>query len=159
MKLFLLSLTFLFLTAIGFSQSIDSVIQIRHGYFGNRYYQNGTKLSLSELPELLKTNDEAYKQIQSARTNNLLYYVLSISGGVLLVYGILPGTFFSDPKWGLVAAGTALSVTSIILNYKSKNQAQTAIDLYNLGLRRTSFHYREIRFGIQGNGFVVSFNL
>lgn len=159
MKLLILSLIVLFFSTAGFSQSKDSLIQTRRGFFGDKYYQNGTKLSMSELTELLKSNEEAHKYIQSARSGKSLYYVLRITGGLLLLYSSNPLSAYTDPKGVLVVAGAAMTVTSIFFYYKSKNNAQKAIDLYNYGFRKTSFRQRELRFGIQGNGLGLSVSL
>jgi hypothetical protein len=153
----LLLFTVLFLFAFcGMGQSNDGLIRIRESIFGTRFYQNGERLSMARLTELLKPNEEAYRLFQSARTNKTLYYTLVIPGSFMMGYvSAEAATFFGNPNWGLFAAGTALTIAGTVFFYKAKNQTQTAIEHYNAGLHKTTLRVTEIKLGVCTNGLAL----
>lgn len=141
-----------------FAQQQDGTIKIRHGFFGTRYYQGAKKMNMSQVAEAMRENVEAYKLMKAARTNNILYYALSITGGIMLGYGMPALYLFKLPGWELIIPGAALTVTSFVLYYKSKNQAESAVEMYNNDLRKTSSHSSELKLHFRGNGLALAFH-
>lgn len=145
-------------TIAAFAQQQDSTISIRHGYFGNRFYQGRKKMNISEVAQVMRTNGEAYKLIKAARTNNAWYYVLTITGGMMLGYALPALYLFGLPRWEFFIPGAALTITSAVLYYKAKNQAERAVEIYNYNLHKTSSHSSGLKFHFRGNGLALAFH-
>ncbi|SDR66315.1 hypothetical protein SAMN05216503_0147 [Polaribacter sp. KT25b] len=152
---------FAFLIAIfTFSNVNAQKIEVKKFFGENLFYQNGEKLTMNQLKEVLKNNKETLDLIKSAKHNYTWSSVLGFSGGALI--GIPIGTAIGggDPKWEIAGLGATLILVAIPLlnNYNKKSKA--AVDLYNVGLPTVSASFQpEFNLNFKGSslGIVMNF--
>jgi hypothetical protein len=134
-------------------------IEVKKSFGENSYYQNGEKLTMNQLKEVLKNNTETLVLIKSAKSNYTWSSVLGVSGGALI--GIPIGTVIGggDPKWEVAGLGAVLILVAIPLlnNYNKKSKA--AVDLYNAGLPAVSASFQpRFNLNFKGTSFGITMN-
>jgi len=156
-KLLFSSILLMSITCV-FAQSKYDTLEIRK-YFDRRFHQNGKELSTTEMTEIVKSNPEAYKEMQTAIGNKTGALVFKIIGGV----GILV-PFFIAPEGGkinmaYVIAGAGVFLISVPFSSAYVNHAKKAADIYNEGLRHTTYKNIDLNFGFTENGISIKLRL
>jgi hypothetical protein len=138
MKKIYLLITVALISTSSFSQTNSNEIFIRSSFFGTQYLQNGKRLTMSQMADLMQSNAEAYRNIKSAKAGNTWAGILGGIGGALIGYPIGTAIGGGDPNWALAAAGAGLVVVAIPISVSVNKKAKTAVTLYNEGLKTTS---------------------
>ena len=126
------------------------------GFFGWQFRQNGEKLKLSQVSDLMASNEQAAAYLRSARSNSTLASVIGGIGGFLVGYQLGASAGGGNANWTVAGIGGGLIVGSIPLSIKAGNQARKAVEAYNEGARSTSLRRTEISFGLTDDGVGVS---
>jgi uncharacterized membrane protein YfcA len=137
------------------AQNLSDSIEIRISS-GVRYYQNGNKLTQKQLLTIMKTDNFAYREMVSAKTNSDMAIILGATGGFLLGYqvGKLIAGVYPNNVWALV--GGVLMIASIPIMIQSNKTAKNAVRYYNDGLKQSAIHKPDYRIGFSGNGLALS---
>lgn len=106
-------------------------IESTKNFGGYWYSQNGTRLNMNELVNLMEPDSEAYDLMRSARSNSTISQIISIPAGALIGWPLGSAIGGGDPQWGLAAAGAGLLVLAIPISSAGNRKAQEAIALYN----------------------------
>ncbi|MEQ8702267.1 MAG: hypothetical protein RIC19_00015 [Phaeodactylibacter sp.] len=116
-----------------FSQQNSDTIAIQKTFGGYQFYQDGKALTLSKLSYTLKSNSQAYQELQAAKTSYAAAVVVSCAGGFLVGWPI--GTAFGEgePNWTLAGIGAGMIAISFPINKGFKKRAKQAVDIYNNG--------------------------
>src|SRR5690554_6812662 len=148
-KLTVLFVGFLFVGGLVNAQGIT----IKKGFGGQQFYQNGEKLSMAQLVKAMEGHDEAYREITKARSTYTFGMIAGGAGGFMVAYPLGTALAGGDPKWVLAGIGAGLIVVSIPITQKFNKQSQTAVNLYNEGLKKDSGFIRpKLYFGSTENG-------
>ena len=148
----------LFLVICHFStlaQNQSDSIEIRISS-GIKYYQNGNKLTQKQLFAIMKTDNLAYGEMVSAKSNSDAAIILGASGGFLLGYqvGKLIAGGYPNNLWALV--GGVLMISSIPIMIQSNKTAKNAVRYYNDGLKQSVLHKADYSIGLSENGLGIS---
>jgi len=144
-------LVFFVITAI--AQTSGDSIAMKKVFGGYQYLQNGKILTLPQLENLMKTNAEASKIFKSVKTTNVFLSILSYSGGFCVGYPIGQAIGGGDPIWEMAAVGAGLIIIAIPIANGLTKKMNKAVDVYNGGIRSTSFwDDKELKLQITGNG-------
>lgn len=122
-----------------FGQIATDSISIKKVFGGYKFYQSEKRLSMNELVNTLKPNDNAYKEIKAARTANIFATILGSAGGFLVGWPIGTAAGGGDPEWVMAGIGAGLIVATIPLTIKLNKHSKKAIGIFNNGLKATSF--------------------
>ncbi len=134
-------------------------IEIKPAFGGYNFSKNGKELSIRELASIMESNPAAHALIRAAKKQDYLTTAVSSLGGALIGWNI-PEIFGCDkPNWGMVATGAALIGVAIPISLGSMRKAAQAVDLYNAGLKTTSFQQRTLQIEPtrDGIGWVLRF--
>ncbi len=153
-KYFILIISFLVIgTSNSYAQTQKDFITIKDVFGGYEFYQGEKILDKSQLENTLKTNQEAYKQIESAQTSYTLAMACSYAGGFMVGWPLGTAIAGGDPNWLLAGIGAGLIVVSIPLNNSYYSTAKEAVETYNNGLQTSSFWDKsDLKLTITGNG-------
>lgn len=133
--------------------ALGQEITIEKKWGGRQFFQEGKRLTMSEMVKTMESNDEAFREITKARTNNTIGMVLGGAGGFMVGYPLGAAVAGGDPNWVMAGIGAGLIAVSIPISLKFNKQAETAVDLYNKGLETNSRIPRpEFYFGCTENG-------
>ncbi len=151
-----IAITVLFLTVayqFTYGQVSTDSISMKKVFGGYQFYQDDKRLSIGQLVEMMKPNDQAYQQIKSARSNNTLATIIGGVGGFMVGWPL--GTAFGGgkPNWALAGIGAGLIVVSIPLAQGFNKKAKQAVNAFNGGLQTSSIWDRsKLEFSMTGNG-------
>ncbi|KAA5533613.1 hypothetical protein F0919_13825 [Taibaiella lutea] len=134
----------------GFCQlKSDSIIAKR----GNFWYHDVT-LKPTDMLRLMQPNEAAFKKMKASRTYNGFSTVFACAGGFLIGYPLgqaIGGK--KDPEWAMLGVGVGVVGISIPFGIISGKKAKEAAQLYNAGLKTTSFlNKKELMFLVSNNG-------
>jgi hypothetical protein len=134
-------------------------IEIKPAFGGYNFNQNGKELSIRELASIMEPNPAAHALIRAAKKQDYLTTVVSSLGGALIGWNIPEMVGGDKPNWGMVAAGAALIGVAIPISLGSMGKASQAVDLYNEGLKTTSFQQKTLQIEPtrDGIGWVMRF--
>lgn len=107
-------------------------------YSGYKYALNGDYLHISDLNDILISNEEAHRLIYDARQYRGLSQVMGSIGGFMLGWQVgksLAGDKF-DTIQGLIGAG--LMGLSIPIYYGQNKKIECAVDIYNDGFSEST---------------------
>ncbi len=108
---------------------------------------------MKQLALLMKTNDQATKQLRSAKTVQVTASVIGFAGGFMVGYPLGTALVGGEPNWVLASVGAGLIVVSFTLNHSAKNKTKQAVNTYNKGLNTSSFwNNSELKLSMTGNG-------
>jgi hypothetical protein len=100
--------------------------------FGGVVYEMDTlSISTQQVAMVLKSNPDAYREFELARTNATASSVLGFSGAALVAVPLVTLVANGEANWLLAGGGAALLLASIPFNLSFKNHAANAIELYN----------------------------
>ena len=160
MKNLITLLTFLVLgTSLSFGQVVNDSIEVKTQ--GNRYeyYKAGQSLTMTQMENIMKPNEQAYKKIKSAKSAYGVAKVLGYAGGFMIGYPLGTAIGGGDANWELLGAGAAILVVIIPINVGAKKKTKKAVDLYNQGLTSTaSTHKPQLNLAMINNGFGLTLN-
>lgn len=88
-------------------------------------------LSMRDVLEMMRVNPVAHDEFKRARSNYSVAGVLGFTGAILVAVPLVTAVAGGDPEWGLAAAGGALILVSVPLNWSFQRHAQNALDEYN----------------------------
>ncbi|KMQ50338.1 hypothetical protein CHISP_2701 [Chitinispirillum alkaliphilum] len=111
-------------------------IRMNVSFVGYRFYLGDKRLTFGELERTVKSNRQAYSEINTAARTNVL---TGIVGGLALIplllsFDVLTG----EPNWVRIGIGTAGIAATIPLKRRFLRQTQEAVNTYNTGLRTAS---------------------
>ncbi len=119
------------LVNFSFGQTTSDSISMVKVFGGYKFYQGDQRLTQGQLNKVLKTNDEAYKQIKSAQASYISAMILSYSGGALIGWPIGAALAGGDPQWIMAGIGAGLIVASIPLSNHYYKKVKRAVEIYN----------------------------
>ena len=153
-KTILISLL-LFSILNSFAQNSRDSIEIRNG-FGTTFRQNGKLLSEKQLESIVQSNKEASKEMKIAKINYTAGNVFSFCGGLCIGWPI--GTYLGGkkPDWNIAFAGVGLLIVSFPFSINYTLHAKNAANIYNNGLKLTSFNSVNIIYGLTNNGLGIT---
>lgn len=144
MKILLMIVTvIIFLSEIGFGQTIF----LKNSFFGGYSFStdslNYEKVDTDTLSVLMKNNDEALKLLDSYSTNHTVSTVFGYAGGFLVGWplgGSLASGEWKDGYTTMLLVGGGLVIVSIIFDSIANNKLEEAVNAHNnnllSGLRR-----------------------
>lgn len=138
MKNFIIIFSALFLS---FQYSGAQHIRIEKTGLGTVFYQNNRLLSMSDLTNVVKKNDEAYSLIKKAKNNNVISQVIGGIGGFTIGWQLGAALAGSQMNYKFLALGVGIILVSIPVSIKSRKQTQKAVDIYNSELPQ-SYKYK-----------------
>lgn len=101
----------------------------------------------------MKTNNAAYREMETAKAKSDLSWVFGIPGGFLIGYPLGRLIAGGIPNRLLVVAGGILSIVSFSLAISSDKQARVAAEYYNEGLRLSGTAKVSSNLGLCEHGF------
>lgn len=139
--------------ASAFSQSTTDSITMTKVFGGYQFYQGGNRLTLNQLASTMKPDEQAYKEIKSAKSVYITTMIFSYAGGFMVGYPLGTALGGGDPNWALAGIGAGLIVVAISLNHSFNKKAKQAVDTYNSGIGESSFWDKsELKLSMTGNG-------
>ena len=118
---------------------------------------------MKQLLQAVKTNQEAYKKVQLAHSNNTLAAILSTPGGFLIGYPLGVAIAGGEPNWVMAGIGAGLIIIAIPISISAKKQASNGVSIYNNSLGNEAFlsEKQKPKFNLavtqNGFGFVMQF--
>ena len=139
--------------ATSFAQTDTDSIYLKKVFGSYQFYFHNQKLSLSQIKNVMSSNELAYEQIKAAQSTNAIGMVFAYAGGFLVGWPLGTALGGGEPNWAAAGAGVALIAVTIGVNKSYNIKAKRAVDTYNNGLGATSFWDRsELRVGLTANG-------
>ncbi|MGV3560525.1 hypothetical protein [Larkinella arboricola] len=167
-KTFLRTVFFILVTVAAVqAQGVDSTsstrsdtIRIVKNSSGYHFYRKRKELKINQLQTLLKTNDQAYKYIKSAKSSGTLATTFAYAGGFLIGWPL--GTLMGGgkPNWALAGVGAGLASISIPFSQSATKKAKKAVREYNSAINANSpISFKEFKVGVSANsvGLVFKF--
>jgi hypothetical protein len=152
----------IFLLAVGatssFGQMITDTISMKKVFGGYQFYKGDKRLTMGQVVREMEPNAQAYSLIKSAQTTNIFATIVGGAGGFMVGFPLGTALGGGEPNWTMAAIGAGLIVVSIPMNQKVMRRSREAVDIYNSGLRTSSFwDTRELKLSMSGYG--VGFTL
>lgn len=135
------------------AQSNIDKIKYKKIIFGEyRYFQNNKRLSNKQLKNILRNNEEAYKQYRDAQSYNVLSNAFGFIGGFMIGNTIADIVFDKEPDWQIGIIGASVILISIPIYSTANKQERYAVDYYNQFVPYSQNTLNELHFGICENG-------
>ena len=153
MKQYILTIIILFigLQDILAQQDIDTTL-IQSTNQG--YSLNGDYLNTRRMKEVLLANDEASRVYQSALNNKSTAFTFLISGGVILVGGLI-----KDPSVGIFKVAGGIFILSALPFYTIYDKrTDKAVEIYNNTIKQKNYLEKTVSIGLNSNGAGIQFN-
>ena len=133
MKKLLVVLLVLCATTLSFAQAKKHTLTMNRGFFTTDYFIDGQEVD-GDAFEMELTN--VHDAIDTWNTGNTMRYIswgAGFGGGFLLGYSIFQGSSYGAGSSYLmgVAAGGAIIVGALILEYVGNSKKDSAVDIYN----------------------------
>jgi len=145
--------------AFTFGQTSTDSISMKKVCGGYQFYQGNQRLNMDQLVKIIKPNEQAYKQIQSAKSTSTLASIIGFAGGFMVGWPIGAAIAGGEPNWKLAGIGAGLIVVSIPISHTCNKKTQEAVRMYNKDLKPTSFwDISELNMSINENGLGLRFN-
>ncbi len=124
------------MTSVGtaFAQQIN----MEKTFGGYKFTQDGKNLKFTEIVDIVKNNEDAYKLAKSAKSNYTVAQILGGAGGFLIGWPIGAALGGGDPDWTIAGIGAGLVAISIPFNSGANKKMKKAIEHYNSSLQNTS---------------------
>jgi hypothetical protein len=139
-----------YITTLPYKSTSDSVVMR-----GKYLFYKGQPLRTNELVALLKTNDQSYKKFKSGYFPGSVASILEYVGGGLIGYPIGTAIAGGEPDWTMAAVGGGLIVFSLPIFYIAAKNQREAVNIYNMGVNKTSFRNKELHIGLTNNGLSI----
>ena len=149
----------LFLT-LSISNLYSQEIQLKKTFFGYKFVQNNETIKMNQVYKSMKSNNQAYKLMKKAKSNNTISGIIGFVGGGMMGWPI--GRSFAGEKfnWTLFGIGAGIAAISIPISGKSIKDTKKAIDIYNSSLNKTTQinHNLQLKIIANRNGIGLSVN-
>lgn len=152
-------LAIVFIVATFFSVQAQK-IEMKKVFGGYQFTQQGAILTLNQMQELMKNNQEAFDLVKSAKSNQTWGMILGTAGGALVGFPIGTAIGGGEPEWALAGVGAALIVATIPIVKGFNKKTSKAVELYNAGFTGVGYQFQpEINFNFKGTslGITMSF--
>ncbi len=137
------------------AQTSSDTIEVKQRFGTSTFYKNGTILKPSQLLSLVQVNEEAFREMKLAKTNNDLGLVFGVLGGFMVGYPLGTALGGGKPQWELLGIGAGLIVISIPFSSAYNKHSKKAINLYNKGLKQIGFNHIDLKFGFSLTGIGI----
>ena len=142
------------------SSTRSDTIRIVKKSSGYHFYRKRKELKINQLQTLLKTNDQAYKYIKSAKSSGTIATTFAYAGGFLIGWPL--GTLMGGgkPNWALAGVGAGLAGISIPFSQSAMKKAKKAVREYNSTITSNApISFKEFKVGVSANsvGLIVKF--
>ncbi|QTE22025.1 hypothetical protein [Polaribacter cellanae] len=145
------------LSVIAFSSINAQKIEMKKVFGGYKFSQNDKELSLNQMQEVMKNNQEAFDLVKSAKSNQTWGMILSGIGGGLIGYPIGTAIGGGNPKWVLAGVGAAFIVATIPIIKGFNRKTKKAVELYNANQSTVSSNFRpQFNLNIKGMSMGIS---
>ena len=143
-----------------FGQTASDTISMKKVFGSYQFYQGEQRLKMNQLINTMKPNEQAYEQIQSAQSTNIIAIALSSAGGFLIGWYIGDALREGGSNWNMIGIGAGLVVVSIPISHNFNIKARQAVETYNSGLLQTSSFWdkNELKISFSGNGIGLTLN-
>ncbi len=133
-------------------------IRIEKAFGGYNCYQNGQRLTIRQLSNAVATNQQAYREIESARKTYVWQLILAGLGGVMIGNPVGTSIGGGEPDWSYAVVGAGLAFISFVpLNRKVNREIKRGVDIYNAGLKASAFPAKNnVSFGFTGYGIGIT---
>jgi hypothetical protein len=136
-----------------FGQIVTDSISVQKVFGGYNFYQGAKRLSINELKNAMKLNDQAYREMKSAQSANIFATIIGGVGGFMVGWPIGTAIGGGDPNWVMAGIGAGLIVVSIPISQKFNKHAKRAVHIFNNGLKTSTFWQRnELRYSMSKDG-------
>ena len=136
-----------------FGQISTDSISMKKVFGGYQFYQGDKILNMSQLVKTIEPNEQAYKQIKSARSTYTMAMILSYAGGFMVGWPIGTALGGGEPNWTMAGIGAGLVAITIPISQNFNKKAKLAVDTYNGKLQTSSFlDKNELKLSFTGNG-------
>ena len=133
----------------------DTIRIEKIGLGGRKYYKNDVKLNYRDLKIVVFNNQKAYLWAEKAKRNHTWSYISAFFAGYCFSYAIINSSDYGGTRSEFVV-GILSTTVSIVLIKRANNYAKNGIDIYNTGLKSTSYYkYKfnpDLRLGFTNNG-------
>lgn len=142
-----------------FGQTASDSISIKKVFGGYQFYQGKQRLNMNQLVNLMKPNEQAYKQIKSAESTYTMAMILSYAGGFMVGWPLGTAIGGGEPNWVMAGIGAGLIVVTIPISQSFNKKAKQAVETYNSGIQTSSFwDKKELKLLLTGNGIGLTLN-
>jgi hypothetical protein len=137
------------------AQKQSDTIEVIKG-FGPVFRQNGKDLRPRQLLEIAKTNHDASLEMQKAIINHDWGAIYGGCGGFLVGWPLGTSLAGGKANWALAYMGGALIIISIPLSAAYAKHAQSAVKIYNDGLKKTESFNPDLKLGLTNSGLCLN---
>lgn len=148
---FLMSLTQLF------AQTQPDSIEVKKGFWGVTFKQDGKILTTRQLLDLTQSNTEAFKEMNIAKNNFTAGSVFGFAGGFMVGYPLGASVGGGKPNWVMAGIGACLICVSIPFSTAYSKHARNAVRIYNSG-KPLSMNKIDLKLNLTYNGIGVKIN-
>ena len=126
---------------------------------GYMFYQDSQMLNMSQLVNIMQSNQEASIEIKKAKSSSAWSSVFACAGGFMIGWPLGTAIAGGNPEWAMAGIGAGLVVIAIPIASKATKQAKNAVNIYNNGLSANSiFNNIELKCHFTGNGIGLVLN-
>lgn len=122
-----------------FGQSGTDPITLKKVTGGYQFFQADKMLTANQLVNAVKSNEQAYTIIKTAKSSYSFASVLGFAGGALVGWPLGTAMGGGEPEWAMAGLGAGLILIAIPISQNFNKKAKEAVDLYNGGLKESSF--------------------
>jgi len=154
MKTYILLLILITISSTSYAQ----IIEVERSINGYTFVQDEKDLSLTELMDIFKANEETSPLAHSVRINYITSQALSITGAAFVTYPIVKALVMGEStRWTAAYIGSGLIVISVPFRLKSISQMKDAVAIYNSNQMTTTYRFQpSFNLVSNGNGIGVS---
>jgi hypothetical protein len=110
-------------------------ITVHNTFGGMRFELDTLTITHRQVSELLYVNPVASEEFKVARRMNTASAALGFGGAILVAIPVFTAILGGDPEWLMAAAGGLMIGGSIPLSMSYERKAESAINVYNSGLK------------------------
>jgi hypothetical protein len=126
---------------------------------GHKYILNGNKMSMKDLSNTLKSNQESFELLKKAKSNMTISLIIGSIGGGLMGYSFGSGVGEGDVNWAVAGVGAGLFAIGIPIASSADKKTKQAVDLYNSTLGLSTYHKFKPEYRIITNGRSIGLSL
>lgn len=142
-----------------FGQTTSDSVSMKKVFGGYQFYQGEQRLNMNQLANTMKPNEQAYKQIKSAKSTYTMAMIFSYAGGFMVGWPLGTAISGGEPNWAMAGIGAGLIVVAIPISQSFNKKAKQAVDTFNGGLQTSSFwDKKELNLTLTGNGIGLTLN-
>lgn len=134
----------------------NNELTMKSSFSGWQFYRNGERLKLSQVTDLLSSNEQASAYLKSAKSNYTWSQIIGTVGGFLVGYPVGTALGGGEPKWVMAGVGAGLIVATIPLSVSANKHARNALLSYNESIKSTSMHKPSYSLGFTGTGVALT---